>query len=276
MFRLMIIKFLLFCFVIDAHPCDVCIAAISRDELAYLPEWIEYHRTIGVKHFYLYDNLSQENYREGLKEYLDEGLIEIIDFPFEHSNVSEFNDIQCNAYKHAVRIADTKWLALIDTDEFIVPKVDKSLPDLMQRFEKYSALGINWRMFGTSGHRLLNGESMLKTLTSCADKDYSPHYHVKCIVRPSMVKNIVNPHFCILHKDGKQVNENKIVFEGPFSPEISYSLVQINHYWTRDETFLEKRVARRNKFFGDGQIVLKENEKALNIEQDLSIQRLLR
>jgi len=34
------------------------ICAIFKDEAPYLPEWIEFHRLVGVERFFLYDNGS--------------------------------------------------------------------------------------------------------------------------------------------------------------------------------------------------------------------------
>ena len=35
------------------------ICAIYRDEAPYLVEWIEFHRLVGVEHFYLYDGFKR-------------------------------------------------------------------------------------------------------------------------------------------------------------------------------------------------------------------------
>ena len=37
-------------------PHYLAICAIYRDEAPYLREWIEFHRLVGVEHFFLYDN----------------------------------------------------------------------------------------------------------------------------------------------------------------------------------------------------------------------------
>ena len=35
---------------------SVAIVAIARNEGLYINNWIEYHRRIGISHFYIYDN----------------------------------------------------------------------------------------------------------------------------------------------------------------------------------------------------------------------------
>ena len=38
-----------------------------KDEAIYLKDWVEYHLSIGVDHFYLYNNESSDNFLEILK-----------------------------------------------------------------------------------------------------------------------------------------------------------------------------------------------------------------
>ena len=37
------------------------ICAIFKDEARFLREWLEYHRLIGIEHFYLYNNFSTDD-----------------------------------------------------------------------------------------------------------------------------------------------------------------------------------------------------------------------
>src|SRR4051812_43400023 len=59
--------------------------AIFQNETFFLREWIEYHRIVGVEHFYLYNNLSTDNYLEILQPYIAEGIVELFDWPVETS-----------------------------------------------------------------------------------------------------------------------------------------------------------------------------------------------
>ena len=39
----------------------ISVACIIKNEGPYLKEWIEYHKLIGVEHFYVYDNESSDD-----------------------------------------------------------------------------------------------------------------------------------------------------------------------------------------------------------------------
>ena len=99
---------------------ELAICAVFKNEAAYLEEWIEYHKLIGVAHFYLYNNKSDDGYLSVLKKYILDGEVTIKDLP---------NEIyQGDVYKECVlqHHQDIKWLAIIDIDEFICLKYDLS------------------------------------------------------------------------------------------------------------------------------------------------------
>lgn len=54
-----LIWFLLFAFPAYAQY-ELAICAIFQDEAAYLKEWIEFHKLVGVQHFYLYNHASRK------------------------------------------------------------------------------------------------------------------------------------------------------------------------------------------------------------------------
>ena len=43
------------------HRLAIC--AIFREEAPFLAEWIDFHRKVGVSHFYLYNNFSTDDKR---------------------------------------------------------------------------------------------------------------------------------------------------------------------------------------------------------------------
>ena len=72
------------------HHISLCI--MFKDEAVYLREWIEYHKMVGVDHFYLYDNNSSDAYESVIENYLKEGSITLIHWPKEHAQVEGYED----------------------------------------------------------------------------------------------------------------------------------------------------------------------------------------
>ena len=143
-----------FCFIsLSAkEKYDLACAAIFQDEARFLKEWIEFHKTIGVKHFYLYNNLSNDDYFSVLAPYVASKEVELIEWPFPSNTIEEWNPIQCRAYMDAITrsLGKAKWVAFIDTDEFIVLKKGQNLAHLLKNYEDYGALSLNWQIFGHS------------------------------------------------------------------------------------------------------------------------------
>ena len=127
-----------------AHYLAVC--AIYRDEASYMREWVEFHRLVGVERFFLYDNKSTDDHREVLGPYVERGDVTIHDWPMELGQPQAYQDC---VDRHA---GDARWIAFIDLDEFLFSPTGRPLPEVLRRYERWPAVGVNWAVFGSSGH----------------------------------------------------------------------------------------------------------------------------
>lgn len=201
----------------------------------------------GFEHFYLYNNLSHDNYKEVLEPYIEKGIVELEEWPYDHEIADEFDAIQCKAYSHALKKAkkEAHWLAILDADEFFVPIKAPTISKLLQETEaldkRIGQVQCFWIVFGTS-HIWEVPKDKLMIETLLLNGGTSTLY--KCIVRPKFVDYCASPHHCILKPTIKMVT-------------LGYDTVQINHYWTRDEKFLhEIKVPRREKYSTNAATVL--------------------
>ncbi|WP_371291858.1 glycosyltransferase family 92 protein [Bacteroides sp.] len=125
---------------------QLVICAIFKNEAIFLKEWIEYHRIIGVEHFYLYNNFSNDEYEMVLRPYIDIDLVTLIDWPI--------NQGQMLAYEHFWKNyrAETQWVTFIDIDEFYCPYNCLDLKKWLKKFKDKPSVVVYWMMFGTSGN----------------------------------------------------------------------------------------------------------------------------
>lgn len=218
------------------------VCCIQKDENDYLPEWINYNRKIGVQHFYIYDNESKISPRETLQTLVKKNIVTVIDWPGKVQ--------QTIAYDHCLKKfgQESQWIAFIDVDEFIVPKSPLGdLRALLQNYENFGALGINWLIFGSSGHIKKTNRPQLESFVMRSDILFAVNKHIKSIVQPRYIKKALSPHHFKV-KNGKQpVNEDFIPIDGPFSPN-SVNKIQINHYYCRSE---EEYTAKIKRGFAD-------------------------
>lgn len=261
---------------------ELSIGAIFRNEAPYFKEWIDYHRRVGVEHFWLYNDKSTDNWEEVLKPYIDQNIVEVIDWPVPTWN--DFVACQVAAYKDVLRRTSevTRWLALIDIDEFMLPMVEKSVAKCLDKhYSKASAVFVNWFCFGTGHVTLHPGQSVLQHLTACGDKYHFLNSVGKSIVRPDHIDidAVWYPHHFVpfhwakyYNGDGQEIqmvnNDLKVV------NQFHTRYLRINHYIMRDETFFWNVKLPRAEASNNGHALLRYYDD-LNTRQDTTIIRFL-
>lgn len=234
----------------------VSICAIFKNEALYLKEWIEYHKIVGVEHFYLYNNNSEDNYEEILKPYIADGSVTFTQWPQ--------NQAQMQCYHNAIeRFApETEWLSFIDIDEFIVPNITDNIYDFLKPFQKNRPVVIAyWRMFGTSGKISRDTNNLVtEDLTICWNKyvdigkiffntlfsfdkteKHSQQLHHYCWAKKG---NTVFPPVNIFNKIciyGKNAVSNNV--------KADHFPLQINHYFTKTYNEYLHKKAKGDVYF---------------------------
>ena len=199
----------------------------------YLEEFIMYYRLLGVEHFYIYDNNSSVPISERLNKNYFKNICTIINFPGKIQQINAYNNFM-GKYKN-----ETKWLIIVDGDEFILPKNHNSLRDFLKDYKDYHAIGINWVMFGTSFHDKIQQGFVIDNYRY---SEGTQNKHIKTIFKPEFVVRIENPHYVILKNSSKYVDPHKRVIGGPFNELHTRDIIQINHYWGKSlEEHYEKR-----------------------------------
>ena len=254
----------------DKYKYQIAVYAMFQNEAEWLKEWIEYHKLIGVEHFYLFDNGSTDNYQEVLRPYIKKGLVELHYYPQVGQTQQEFLTIQFHLNMQAIGLAKhkAKWLAIIDIDEFIVPIQTNSLLELLKNYENYGGVYANWLMFGTSHiQKIPEGILMIEALNHCA---IAPVPVGKSIVRPERVSSCTNPHYMRYKAPFFQVNTQHQVFEKVNCP-IAADQLLIFHYYTRDiDHLLNVKLPRRKKWMNLDAASYVQEMEAYNTSQNLS------
>lgn len=215
---------------------NVAICAIFKNEAPYLKEWIEFHRIVGVEHFYLYNNNSEDAYQTVLEPYIKTGLVTMNEWPY--------NQAQMRCYQDCISRfrSETKWLGFIDIDEFVVPKSTDTIYEFLKPFEtNRGAVKIYWRLYGTSGkmERDING-LVSEDFVVCWPKYYDVG---KCFYNTNFEFNEKSHKNEILHhkfwanyrgKDIPPVNVfDRVCVENINSVPSDDHPIQINHYFTK-------------------------------------------
>ncbi len=254
---------------------DLAITAIFQNEARFLKEWLDFHIGIGVQFFYLFDHLSSDSPRKVLEPYISCGRVHLVSWPIAYSDVYEWTELQCLAYERALHWAagKTKWLAILDVDEFLFAP-DAILLDALSPFEAFGGVAVNWQLFGTSGVKKVRSGALLRSLNFRAPVDQPTNLHVKSIVRPERVLCCENAHSMTYKEGFYQVDTNGVRFEGCLSPTVLVNRLRIHHYTLRDEEFLmTQKLPRLKKWWPKEDWGKRHGE--MNQVEDLTIHRFI-
>lgn len=272
------------------YKWNISIFSIFQNDAPFLKEWIEFHKLIGVEHFFLYNNLSTDDYKTVLRPYIESGEVDLIDWPFRPSfkggsaedHMRSWIRLQMDAitdcFFHRAK-KTTRWFCCLDTDEFIFPVQSYTLKEFLEDFTWSAGVVVNWIMYGSSRvASLKENELLIEKLLYRAPDDFSYHYIMKSIVRTAVVLKPGDPHQFIYLKDCFSVTPDK---EGHHNKgrlaEVQYDKLRINHYYYRTENFWNKVKRKRNsQACGlDHNLAAKETKKLLNSIYDPAIIKYL-
>jgi hypothetical protein len=220
------------------------VIAIARNEAPYLLEWIAHYRLLGFDRIVIYDNDSNDATPHLLKRLAAAGVVDAI-----HWHVRPGVHKQEAAYDHALERmrGHVPWSLFVDLDEFLVLDPGITVDDLLPADEAISAVGFNWRVFGSAGlrHRETGLTHERFTRAEGCNTD-----HIKCIVRPDAAVRM-HVHWPDLAR-GRIVNAvGETVtppVQTPHHTDVPLSCpVRIHHYFTRSwEEFECKRARGRS------------------------------
>lgn len=218
------------------------ICAIAKDEEAYIGEWLEFHRLIGVERFWIYadDEDGSAMRREIARR--DRGDIVLMPWP-------RTGNPQLTAYDHFLRNFPNaaRWIAVIDIDEFLFSPTGMDVPSILERYEDvpyHGGVFVNWLFFGDNGHVIQPRGLTIESYTRRGITG-TPNAQGKLIVRMGLCPRFPsNPHAAVFANDGLTINEHSSWVPGAASSPPSIDLLRLNHYFHRSQEEAEKKWQR--------------------------------
>ncbi len=135
----------------DEKKYNLSVCATFSDEAPYLEEWIEYHKMLGVDHFYLYNTGAYSKARRVLAPYIANQTVTLTRW---HAPVKEDDQgepylwsliTQIPAYENVKLVSahETKWLVFLNVDEFLVPLQEKKLTSLLEKYDDHPGITLS-------------------------------------------------------------------------------------------------------------------------------------
>lgn len=218
-----------------------------KDQHKDIREWIGHHKAVGAGKVYLYDTGSKPPLDTVVRDYIGSGFVEHIWSPPDFGNATNRVYPQLMTYQDCMERFGSRhqFLGFIDSDEFLIlengtPSVPALLRHMMT-FEPFGALVVNWRVFGSSGHRTKPETGVLQSYSRCLSFINGHTIHIKSIVNTKHWEHVVGPHDWKYQEGFYAVNERFQRVDGPWNHNVTYDKISINHYVLKSfEEYLEK------------------------------------
>lgn len=260
------------------HKVSIC--AIFKNEADFLKEWLSYHMVIGVDHFYLYNNNSDDDFLSVLEPFIEKGIVDLVQWPYEQGQMSAYED----CYKK--NRSETNWLGFIDIDEFVCPISQTNIKCFLASFEKYPSVAIYWRQFGSTGYLKHDRDKLVieqytqswNKLSTFTKMFCNMNYEIHSFENMHLIySNIYGVKLAPLNQFKKVIgfgiNRNNYINENS---------IQINHYWGKAyDCFVKNKIKRTDAFYQNEKemgIVRKKllkSHELMCIDKDFTIQRYL-
>lgn len=221
-----------------------------KDEGPNILEWVAHHRLCGFDHIQVYQNDSSDFTVRTLRTLDRLGVIEF------HNNKNAKGAHQIQAYRRASWSEAHKtsdWCMVLDGDEFLNVKIGAHLvSDVTAACPKADAVLVNWKLFGSSGHREIGDDLLTERFTQAEPGDpittgklsaFKPLYRTTSYKRAGIhlpkAPLVERPQFF----NGSGLDETAFHRHNWRSADPSgRKLAQVNHYIVRDmQSFLLKR-----------------------------------
>lgn len=223
-------------------PTGLVACTIAKNEGRFIQEWVAFHALMGYEHFYIYVNNAADHTLAALKPFIDIGLVTAIEQTGE--------EMQCKAMKqcfanikenHQDRI---QWVAIQDVDEYVFLPQPGCVVDMLQNYVNYSALALNWNLFGTDHEIFSKPKDAL--ITEVYTHSVLNH-HVKSIANVRNTKECCHAHYCKPEEGAISVDENlNKVREYQNMKGGRGEKIKMNHYMKKSfEDLLAKRFRGR-------------------------------
>lgn len=226
------------------------IVAIAKDEQPYLLEWLAYHLAIGFDHIWVYDNESGTPLSRIISRSAARGCVTVLRWPNAASGRT-----QIEAYNHFLRTfgRDVTWAAIIDVDEMICLKQDPTIGVFLDRFDGASGIALNWRFFGSSGHRAHEPGLMIERFRRAAPVDHEINAGVKSLHRIDDVTFML-PHYSLYRGQAAVVSATGNLVPNDWRIALdpaNFAIAQVNHYFVKSAEEWDRKIRRHKGYSSD-------------------------
>ena len=226
----------------------IAVCVIARKENAYIREFVEHYKKLGVNKIFLYDNNfdGEEHFEDVIGDYIKQGFVEM-------TNFRNLVKVQNSAYNDCYRKhgKEYSWIIFCDTDEFLVLEKYNSVQAYLKDKTHYDCVLVNWKCMSDSDLVENDGRPMMERFIEPCPKDvrvqyaFSDNMHVKSIIKGGLprIEFYSNPHvpsnpILCCNGDGERCDQS------PFQ-RITWDTAYFKHFVTKTiQEWVENKMVR--------------------------------
>ena len=172
---------------------DFCICAVFKNEAHILEEWLLHYIYRGVNHFYLINDNSSDDYKYIIDKYAK--YITLYHNDIMTNEVGRQIQIYNKYFKNI--LSESKWFAILDLDEFLYSPESMKLVDIIEKYNEFSQIRINWLHFGSNDHYYQPNSVVEGFLKRAQIDDTKPYFSYKTVFKGnSLIEFNIHSHIC--------------------------------------------------------------------------------
>jgi hypothetical protein len=209
------------------------IGAIFKNESHILKEWLDHYFFHGIDHIYLINDNSDDDFLPILTPYIDNKKITL----YHNNENNKWVGIQEYKYNYYFQkhLKDTIWFGILDIDEFLYSPIEINVKKILEKYDSYNQLIINWVHFGSSNYDKQPTNAVASFIyrgkyNSLKNGPEGRYNSFKAIVKTTgNIKLGIHIHYFNNSSFGKNVS-----FEEENTPLlINHYAIQSKDYWTK-------------------------------------------
>jgi hypothetical protein len=260
--------------LLPTKPTKVKLAAIAKNESAYLPEWIFHHLFFGFDQIDIHINRTSDNTNNILKKV---GELPNVALKNADAFFSTYKgNPQTGLYKKILKESkgsEFTHVCFLDIDEFWTPKdLSSTIHDCIKSVGKFDVMSFEWMNKVEPGNEF--GPALSQQINVQRAQQIKSIIDVTCPVLRANPHTLVNPHFVYKASDGERLKHENNSFSKVSLSELDKPIKPffiIHRYFRSEFEYVAMLGRGRPNFPEQGINGIKSNRKGYANSKDIEV-----
>jgi hypothetical protein len=207
------------------------LGAVTRNQSHNIQEWLYFHHIQGFERFIIGLHQCTDDTKLKIEQLKSRYGLDIITH-----DISQSGKIQMGTYKKIIeQYSNTsRWLLVLDSDEFAFSATDSKISDILTGYEQYSSVSICQQLFASNGYIYQPEGLTIKAYTKKLPSHFMDCKMLKSFFNPEKFKNVISPHYQLVDGESVLIDKRQLELkQGWYDTKAPiYFPILYNHYYT--------------------------------------------